>query len=127
MTRHAKSSSVKRQWKRAEQSVASFYGTDRTPLSGGNSKQTRSDTRSERLFIECKVAAEFAAYTLLNRTRILARVEDKIPVVALKRLGTPGHLICVHSSDLVALCEEVLRIRNAQASDGGSQPAAAAV
>lgn len=34
--------------------VAKFFGTHRTPLSGGASRHTRSDTLHDRLFIEVK-------------------------------------------------------------------------
>jgi len=41
-------------WKSVELRLARMFGTERTPLSGGNSKHTRSDTLHPRLFIELK-------------------------------------------------------------------------
>ena len=41
-------------WKTAERYVARIFGTERTPLSGSNSKHTSSDTLSEEFYIEVK-------------------------------------------------------------------------
>jgi hypothetical protein len=41
-------------WKRDERCVAAFLGSVRTPLSGGNSRHTRSDTLHPTLFLEVK-------------------------------------------------------------------------
>ena len=46
-------------WKVFEREVARFFGSTRTPLSGGNGKQTRSDTLHPVLFIECKYRKSF--------------------------------------------------------------------
>ena len=39
-------------WKARERQVAKLLGTERTPLSGGNGKQTRSDSLSAEFFVE---------------------------------------------------------------------------
>ena len=70
-------------WKAAERRVARMFGTTRTPLSGGNGKQTRSDTLHPRAFIETKYRKRFAAAQLFRETEELARAEEKLPVVAL--------------------------------------------
>lgn len=41
-------------WKTVELRIAKDFGTDRTPLSGINSKHTGSDTLHDKLFIEVK-------------------------------------------------------------------------
>ncbi len=41
-------------WKRDEREVGKFFGTNRTPLSGGSSRHTRSDTLHQSLFVEVK-------------------------------------------------------------------------
>lgn len=41
-------------WKSVELRLAKMFGVRRTPLSGGNSAHTRSDTLHPRLFIELK-------------------------------------------------------------------------
>ena len=46
---------ARRTWKQRESNVANFFQGQRTPLSGGNSKITRSDVIHDELFIECKL------------------------------------------------------------------------
>ncbi|HTT74243.1 MAG TPA: hypothetical protein VMG99_08925 [Thermoplasmata archaeon] len=41
-------------WKKVERRIAEFFGTERNPLSGGNSKHSRSDSLHLTLFIETK-------------------------------------------------------------------------
>jgi hypothetical protein len=42
-------------WKKVERAVAHFWGTERTPLSGGNSRHgTHSDTLHPKVYIELK-------------------------------------------------------------------------
>jgi len=43
-----------KRWKSVEGEIARWFGSTRTPLSGGNSKHTRSDTLDKRFFVECK-------------------------------------------------------------------------
>lgn len=43
-----------KRWKTYERRVATFFGVHRTPLSGGASRHTRSDTLHPKLFIEAK-------------------------------------------------------------------------
>ena len=43
-----------KRWKSVEGEIARWFGSTRTPLSGGNSKHTRSDTLHKRFFVECK-------------------------------------------------------------------------
>ena len=56
---------------------------ERTPLSGGNSKITRSDVIHDELFIECKLKKKHAVISLWDETKKLAEKEGKTPVVAL--------------------------------------------
>lgn len=64
-----------------------MFKTTRTPLSGGNSKMTRSDTLHPRLFVEAKMRKHFSVVTLFCETRELARKEGKMPVVVLQEKG----------------------------------------
>lgn len=93
-------------WKSRERKIASFFGTKRTPLSGGNSGQTRADTLHERLFIEAKHRKAHSVVTLWRATKEKASKEKKLPVVALSEHNKPGFWVLVHSSDI----EEVLRV-----------------
>jgi len=45
---------ISKRWKAVENSIAKMFGSTRTPLSGGNSKHTRSDTLDKRFFVELK-------------------------------------------------------------------------
>ncbi|MEN8726066.1 MAG: hypothetical protein ABF325_10900 [Lentimonas sp.] len=90
-------------WKAFERRVARFFNTERTALSGGNSKVTRSDTLHPELFIECKQRKRFAAVRLWDDTKRLADQELKTPVVCLSEKGRPGFWILTHSDDLTKL------------------------
>ena len=70
-------------WKQAERRVAALFGTTRTPLSGGNGRQTRSDTLHPRLYIESKYRQRFALVDLFIETMGKAAKEGKLPVVVL--------------------------------------------
>ena len=91
---------ARRTWKQRESNVAHFFQGERTPLSGGNSKITRSDVIHDELFIECKLKKKHTVVTLWDDTAKLAKIEGKIPVVALCEKNRPGFWVMVHSSDL---------------------------
>ena len=94
---------ARRTWKQRESNVANFFHGERTPLSGGNSKITRSDVIHDELFIECKLKKKHAVISLWDATKKLAEKEGKTPVVALCEKERPGFWIMVHSSDLYKL------------------------
>ncbi len=96
-------------WKQRERQIAKFFGTTRTPLSGGNSGHTRSDTLHPRLFVEQKLRQKHSAVTLWDSTRGLAQKENKIPVVTLAEKGRPGFWIVMHSSDFETVAREVIK------------------
>lgn len=102
-------------WKAFERTVAKFFTSTRTPLSGGNGKQTRSDTLHDELFVECKYSAKSALYSLYQETSIKAKVEEKIPIICTKKKGTDGFLITIHSSDFESVC------RVARSNTSGSE------
>jgi len=87
-------------WKRLEQKVARMRGTERTPLSGRNSKQTRSDTLDDTFFIECKLRKDPAVWNLYERIEELAKKENKIPVLVIKKKGRHGELFIVNDKYL---------------------------
>ncbi len=70
-------------WKARERQVAKLLGTERTPLSGGNGKQTRSDSLSQEFFVECKHRKRHAVLSLYDEVAGLADVEGKYPLVVL--------------------------------------------
>jgi hypothetical protein len=87
-------------WKRFEQLVARFFGSERTPLSGGNDKRTRSDSLHPQLFIEAKYRGKSAICSLYREVAKLAVKEGKVPVVALKEKGKEGWLLVCHPLDI---------------------------
>ena len=93
-------------WKQRERDVASFFKGQRNALSGGNSKVTRADVIHKKLFIECKLRAKHSVVSLWDDTAKLAKIEGKIPVVALCEKNRAGFWIMVHSSDLEELKEK---------------------
>ena len=95
-------------WKNIERKIASFFGSERTPLSGGNSKITRSDSLHDLLFIETKYRKKHSAVTLWRETKELADKEGKIPVVCLSEKGRKGFWVCCHSGDLTAIANQRL-------------------
>jgi hypothetical protein len=80
-----------------------MFGTQRTSLSGGNSKITRSDTMHTQLFIEVKMRVKHTAVTLWDDTKALADKEKKIPVVCLSEKNRPGFWVLCHVDDLRAI------------------------
>ena len=94
-------------WKQGEQRVADLFGTTRTPLSGGNSKHTRSDTLHPRLFIEVKLRQVHTTWTLFRQTELLARKEGKVPILALQEKGRHGCLLVMRPQDVAAVYREL--------------------
>lgn len=103
-----------KRWKVAERRVAAFFGSERTPLSGGTSKMTRSDTLHPDLFVEVKSRVKHTTVTLWDDTKKKALKEGKVPVVVLVEKSRPGFWVMVHSDDLKRVAEEV----SSEKSDG---------
>lgn len=82
-------------WKGLERKISKSLGTERTPLSGGNSKQTRSDTLSDKFFCEVKLRASFSIVALYRKTSEMARKEAKIPVLCIKEKSRHGELAVI--------------------------------
>jgi hypothetical protein len=101
--------SLNSNWKIFERSVAKVFGTKRTPLSGGNSGHSRSDSLHADFFISCKYAQASAIHTLYDEENPKAVAEEKIPVLCLKRARTKHFLIAVLSTDLLEFCTLFLR------------------
>lgn len=93
-------------WKHFENLVAKFFGTRRVPLSGSNSGHgTNSDSLHPKLYIECKVRSKIALWQLFIDTENKAKVENKLPVVAIKQKGEKGYLLVVRPEDLEKIVE----------------------
>ena len=100
-------------WKKAEQELASIFGTRRRPLSGLNHGTGRGDdAQHEKLYLECKHGKQCdKLFALFADTALKAANErhpnrskvGRIPVVGIKAKGQKGMLLVIHSSDLRAL------------------------
>lgn len=101
-------------WKAFERRVAAFFGCERNPLSGRNSKHSASDTLHRYLFIECKQSKRHAVISLWDKCKVLAKKEDKFPVVCLSEKGRPGFWIMCHSSDLLTVAAQRGRARGTE-------------
>jgi hypothetical protein len=96
-------------WKSIEGYIAKLFGSTRTPLSGGNGKQTRSDTLHPKIFVELKYGRQSAWIKLFQETAELAGREDKFPVVVLVAKGdrTPYVLAPLDEVYLQRLLDEL--------------------
>lgn len=99
-------------WKTLERRVAKSFNTERTPLSGGNSKMTRSDTLSKNFFIEIKQRKKFALWTLWSETKKLAEKENKFPLLGMHEKGKKGFLIVVHSDMIDEFIKKYTEMKN---------------
>jgi hypothetical protein len=88
----------KSNWKGFEREVASMIDTERTPLSGGNSKHTRSDSLSKTIFAECKKRVKFSLHSLFRETKELAKKEGKLPIVVTKETGKQLTLVTLEAT-----------------------------
>ncbi len=107
-------------WKRFEAEVARFFGSARAPLSGGNGKQTRSDSLHDTLFIEAKYRGKSAVCTLFRKVAKLAAKEGKTPVVALREKNHEGYLLVIRPQDL-QLLSSLAGNYEAQSDSGADQ------
>lgn len=96
-------------WKQHERRMAKSLGTKRTPLSGGNSGVTRSDTLHKELYIECKSTSRSPTCALFRQTRSLARAENKLCVLALHQKGTHGSVAVIDWDVFVGLWNKARR------------------
>ena len=70
-------------WKAFERRIAATLGTVRTPLSGGASRHTTSDTLHPDLYVECRYRIRSAVHKWWFVVRQSALKEHKVPVMAL--------------------------------------------
>ena len=70
-------------WKQFERRIAKSLGTVRTPLSGGASRHTTSDTLHPDLYVECRYRLRSAVHKWWFVVRQSALKEHKVPVMAL--------------------------------------------
>ena len=91
---------VRRTWKLFEARVANFFKTTRTPLSGGASRHTESDTLHEALFIEAKLRQKLPIADLFDEVMKKAKKENKVPLLALQKKNRKGWLLVCRPEDV---------------------------
>ena len=95
-------------WKAVETQIARFFGAERNPLSGQNSRHTKSDSLHKFLYIETKYGKKIPKF--FNKTwqeaKANAELENKTPIVCLKNKGQKGFFILVHSDDFNKILTE---------------------
>lgn len=96
-------------WKQLERRVARHLNTERTPLSGGNSRITESDTLSDKYYCEVKLRKRIPAYKLFNDTQNKAKKEGKRPIVVLHEKNSKRNLVLLDLDDFIEI-EEVATV-----------------
>jgi len=74
-------------WKQAERKGAAAIGSTRTPLSGGASKHTRSDTLHPTIYLEMKYRKQFGVITQIRKEEEKAKKEGKVAVLGFQARG----------------------------------------
>jgi hypothetical protein len=84
-------------WKSFERYVATIFNTERTALSGGNGKVTRSDSHHPLLFISCKFTQtnNKGLRNLLIEERTKAKVENKTAICVIGEAGDRANSLVV--------------------------------
>jgi hypothetical protein len=88
-------------WKQLERAIAHKFGTERTPLSGRNSRHTRSDTLSKSFYIEVKSLSRLPFWKKFQEARSRARQEGKKPLLAFHKKGYPGTVVMMDLDDFI--------------------------
>ncbi len=107
-------------WKQGERRIAGMFGTIRTPLSGSNSRHTRSDTLHLDLFIEVKHRKKYPLEKTLFKTFHEANKEDKIPLMVFLKLHSPEPLVLCKLKDLKEIAEKMTS-NDTNANKGGEK------
>ncbi len=96
-------------WKAFERRIAKSLGTDRTPLSGGASRHTTSDTLHPDLYVECKQRKRSYTWGQFATVRYRARKEEKVPVLALHVTNSPKDLAVIDWDFFLELYDALVR------------------
>lgn len=88
-------------WKSVERKVARKFGTERTPLSGSNSRHTLSDTLHEKYFIEVKHRKRIPFFKTFRESLESAKKEGKTPIVIFKEKGAKFEILMIRVDDFL--------------------------
>ncbi len=98
-------STCRKTWQNAEAELAELFGCKRRPLSGssGRTDLDCSDSTHPTLYLEAKLRAAHPIWTLRDSCK--KKAKGKPIVLGIKRKGSPGMMICVHTDDLLAMVD----------------------
>lgn len=108
----------KNTWKGGERRIAAMFESKRTPLSGGNSGHTRSDTLHKELFIEVKHSKKYPLEKLVTKTFKEAKNEGKMPFLVFLKLNNSEPLILCKLKDLKEIANKMTS-NDTKANKGG--------
>ncbi|MFW9928646.1 MAG: hypothetical protein ACFFD1_04580 [Candidatus Thorarchaeota archaeon] len=97
----------KNTWKEGERRIARMFNTVRTPLSGGRSRHTMSDSLSENIFLEIKHRKKIPGDTLWQETKRCSKKEQKIPAIIFLKYQHPDPVIMCNLSDIKKIAAEM--------------------
>jgi len=98
-------------WKNIERKIARFWGAERNPLSGSNSRQSSSDSLHKILYIETKYKKRHTILTLYRETEVKAKKEGKIPIICIAEKGKKGFWALIKDTDIERVITEKELIR----------------
>ncbi len=90
-------------WKQTERRICRYFGCERTPLSGSNSRHTTADCLSDTYYIEIKERKNLkrlAVGSLFEKVEQEARKEKKIPILVVHQKNSKNDLVILHLKDL---------------------------
>ena len=95
--------------KAVERRIARKLGTVRTPLSGGNGKQTRSDTLHTLFYTEIKHRAKIPFFATWKETVSRVKAENKIPMVVLHQKQSRENIVMMSLDEIEELPGELVK------------------
>jgi hypothetical protein len=96
-------------WKSGERRIAKIFGTYRTPLSGSNSRHSKSDSLHSDIFIETKHRKKIPGDTLWEHVKKDAKKENKIPIIVFIKKGSPKPVALCNLRDLKKIAKYIVK------------------
>ena len=93
-------------WKSVERRIAKFFGTQRTPLSGQNSRHTGADILHDKLFVEIKFRSKIPFMKTFKYTIEQAKKENKTPMVVFVEKNSRTPILMCNLYDFKKIVEE---------------------
>lgn len=98
---------TEKNWKKVERRIASYFNSQRTPLSGFNSRHTESDTLNSELFIEIKTRKKIPFLKTFKETIEKAKKENKIPLVVFVEKNSRTPIVMCNINNLKEIGEKI--------------------